>query len=123
MIREKAVCFLRTISNSQDADCMELIEDLVTCCGEYARKKITLEAALLVAKYTKEANGYIEYIKKLDKQLKESNTDLRDTVKAVNRICRQYDIPLIFAGNEESDSELLKFTNIVVEEMSMGKMT
>jgi hypothetical protein len=102
---------------------MELIEDLVTCCGEYASKKITLEAALLVEKYTKEANGYIEYIKKLDKQLKESNMDLRDTVKAVNRICRQYDLPPIFDGNEGSDSDLLKFTNMVIEEMSMEKIT
>ncbi len=123
MIREKAVCFLRTISNSQDIDCMELIEDLVTCCGEYASRKITLEAALLVEKYTRETNGYMEYIKKLDKQLKESDIDLRDTVKAVNRICRQYDLPLIFDGNEDSDSDLLKFTNMVIKEMSMEKIT
>lgn len=123
MIREKTVCFLRAISNSQDSDCMELIEDLITCCGEYVSKMITLEAALLVAKYTEEANGYSEYIKKLDKQLKESNNDLRDTVKAVNRICRQYDLPLIFEGNEDSNIELLQFTNIVVQEMSIEKTT
>ena len=67
MYREKINEFIRVISESNDSECLELIEDLISSASDYVRRVNVLEIGLMVGKYNKEGSEYREYIEKLDK--------------------------------------------------------
>jgi hypothetical protein len=117
MYREKIKEFTRTISESKDRECLELMEDLISSASNYVRRVNVLEIGLMVGKYNKEGAEYREYIEKLDRQRSNAHNSLITNVKIINRICRNNNLPLIYNGNEEERVEVAEFAQNVVDEL------
>lgn len=117
MYREKIHEFIRTISESNDRECLDLMEDLISSASDYVRRVNVLEIGLMVGKYNKEGAEYREYIEKLDKQRSNAHNALITNVKIINRLCKNNNLELIYSGNEEDRIEVAKFAQQVVEEL------
>jgi carboxylesterase type B len=117
MYREKINEFIRTIAQSNDIECLDLMEDLISSASDYVRRVNVLEIGLMVGKYNKEGAEYREYIEKLDKQRSEVHNALITNVKIINRLCRKNNLPLIYQGNEEERVEIAEFAQQVVDEL------
>jgi len=115
--REKIHEFIRTISESNDRECLDLMEDLISSASDYVRRVNVLEIGLMVGKYNKEGAEYREYIEKLDKQRSNAHNALITNVKIINRLCKNNNLELIYSGNEEDRIEVAKFAQQVVEEL------
>lgn len=100
MYREKIHEFIRTISESNDRECLDLMEDLISSASDYVRRVNVLEIGLMVGKYNKEGAEYREYIEKLDKQRSNAHNALITNVKIINRLCKNNNLELIYSGNE-----------------------
>ena len=117
MYREKINEFIRTISETNDKECLELMEDLISSASDYVRRVNVLEIGLMVGKYNKEGDEYREYIEKLDKLRSSAHNALITNVKIINRLCKNNDLPLIYSGNEEDRIKVAEFAKQVVEEL------
>lgn len=117
MYREKINEFIRTIAESNDIECLDLIEDLIYSAGDYVRKVNALEIGRMVGKYNKEGSEYGEHIEKLDKQRSEAHNALITNVKIINRLCRNNNLAPIYNGNEEDRIEIAEFAQQVVDEL------
>ena len=117
MYREKIHEFIRTISESNDRECLDLMEDLISSASDYVRRVNVLEIGLMVGKYNKEGAEYLEYIEKLDKQRSDAHNALITNVKIINRLCKNNKLSPIYSGNEEDRIEVAKFAQQVVEEL------
>lgn len=117
MYREKINEFIRIISESDDADCLDLMEELISSASDYIGRVNALEIGLMVGKYTKEGAEYREYVEKLDRQRSNAHNVLISNVKTINRLCRKNNLPLIFQGNEEERIEIAEFAQKVVDEL------
>ena len=117
MYREKINEFIRVISESNDSECLELIEDLISSASDYVRRVNVLEIGLMVGKYNKEGSEYREYIEKLDKLRSSAHNALITNVKIINRLCRNNNLPPIYDGNEEARIQVAEFAKQVVEEL------
>lgn len=117
MYREKINEFIRVISETNDRECLELMEDLISSASDYVRRVNVLEIGLMVGKYSKEGSEYREYIEKLDKLRSSAHNALITNVKIINRLCKNNDLPLIYSGNEEDRIQVAEFAKQVVEEL------
>jgi Mg2+ and Co2+ transporter CorA len=117
MYREKINEFIKVISKTPDSDFLDIIEDLVQSAGNYVMRVADLEAAIVVAKETKEASEYREYIESLDKKRSSAHNVLIANTKAVNRMCKKYNVPLLFEGNEEARIEIVNFAQQLIDEL------
>jgi carboxylesterase type B len=117
MYREKINEFIKVISETEDSECLDMMEDLIESASDYVRRVNVLEIGLMVGKYNKEGAEYREYIERLDKQRSNAHNDLISNVKIINRLCRKNDLPLIYQGNEEERVEVAEFAQQVVEEL------
>lgn len=117
MYREKINEFIRAISESNDRECLDLMEDLISSVSDYVRRVNVLEIGLMVGKYNKEGSEYREYIEKLDKLRSSAHNALITNVKIINRLCKNNDLPMIYGGNEEDRIEVAEFAKQVVEEL------
>lgn len=117
MYREKINEFIRVISESDDRECLDLMEDLISSASDYVRRVNVLEIGLMVGKYNKEGSEYREYIEKLDKLRSNAHNSVITNVKIINRLCRKNDLPMIYQGNEEDRIEVAEFAQQVVEEL------
>ena len=116
MYREKINLFLDTISKTPDSDFVSLVEDLVSAAAEYVRRVVIKEAASVVGKFNKEGAEYRDNCQRLDESRSDAHNSLIATVKAINRLCRIYDIPVIFAGDEQKRVEIADFAQQLVDE-------
>lgn len=117
MYREKINEFIRTISESKDRECFNLMDDLISSASDYVRRVNVLEIGLMVGKYNKEGAEYREYIEKLDKQRSNAHNALITNVKIINRLCKNNDLASIYSGNEEDRIQVAEFAQNVVEEL------
>lgn len=117
MYREKINEFIRAISESNDRECLDLMEDLISSASDYVRRVNVLEIGLMVGKYNKDDSEYREYIEKLDKLRSGAHNALITNVKIINRLCKNNDLPLIYKGNEEDRIQVAEFAKQVVEEL------
>lgn len=117
MYREKINEFIRVISESNDRECLDLMEDLISSASDYVRRVNVLEVGLMVGKYSKEGSEYREYIEKLDKLRSSAHNALITNVKIINRLCKNNDLPPIYIGNEEDRIQVAEFAKQVVEEL------
>ena len=117
MYREKINEFIRVISESNDRECLDLMEDLISSASDYVRRVNVLEIGLMVGKYNKEGSEYREYIEKLDKLRSSAHNALITNVKIINRLCKNNDLPPIYIGNEEDRIQVAEFAKQVVEEL------
>jgi 26S proteasome regulatory complex component len=117
MYREKINEFIRIISESDDRECLDLMEDLISSASDYVRRVNVLEIGLMVGKYNKEGAEYRDYIEKLDKLRSNAHNSVITNVKIINRLCRKNDLPMIYQGNEEDRIEVAEFAQKVVEEL------
>ena len=117
MYREKINEFIRVISESNDRECLDLMEDLISSASDYVRRVNVLEIGLMVGKYNKEGSEYREYIEKLDKLRSSAHNALITNVKIINRLCKNNDLPPIYDGDEEERIKVAEFAKQVVEEL------
>ncbi len=117
LYREKINDFIRIISATEDSDCLNIMEDLIDTASDYVRRVNVLEIGLMVGKHNKEGSEYREYIEKLDKQRSATHNVLISNVKIINRLCRKYNLPLFFEGNELERIEVAEFAQKVAEEL------
>lgn len=117
MYREKINEFIRTISESKDRECFNLMDDLISSASDYVRRVNVLEIGLMVGKYNKEGAEYREYIEKLDKQRSNAHNALITNVKIINKLCKNNDLASIYSGNEEDRIQVAEFAQNVVEEL------
>lgn len=117
MYRQKINEFIRTISESDDRECLDLMEDLIASASDYERRVNVLEIGLMVGKYNKEGSEYREYIEKLDKLRSNAHNSVITNVKIINRLCRNNNLEPIYSGNEEDRIEVVGFAQQVVEEL------
>jgi hypothetical protein len=117
MYREKINEFIRVISESDDRECLDLMEDLISSASDYVRRVNVLEIGVMVGKYNKEGAEYREYIEKLDKLRSNAHNSVITNVKIINRLCRKNDLSMIYSGNEEDRIEVGEFAQQVVEEL------
>lgn len=117
MVREKISEFIRVIDETQDSDCLDLIEELVASASEYVHRVNVLEIAIMIGKYNKNGEEYRTYIENLDKQRNNAHNILISNVKIINRLCRSYKLPLIYQGNEEERIEVAEFAQQLVNEL------
>ncbi|GAA0731052.1 hypothetical protein GCM10008905_33050 [Clostridium malenominatum] len=89
------------ISNSEDLDCVEVIEDLIFSAGEYIKKVNAFEGGLIVAKYYTDGEEYSSYINSLNKEKVLALNELVANIKITNRLCKKYNIALVYIGDEE----------------------
>ena len=89
------------ISNSEDLDCVEVVEDLISSAGEYIKKVNEFEGSLIVAKYYKNGEAYSDYISDLNKEKILAHNELIANIKITNRLCRKYNIAPVYLGDEE----------------------
>lgn len=116
MYREKIELFLEVIAKSQDNDCVDLIEDLLSSSCEYMKRVVVLESVITVGRYNKEGSEYREAVQRLDSSRSEAHNSLIANTKAVNNLCRRYDIPIVFEGNEEKRIEIAEFAQQLADE-------
>lgn len=117
MFREKINEFIKVISENEDSECLDMMEELIESASHYMRRVNVLEIGLMVGKYNKEGNEYREYIEKLDKQRSNAHNALISNVKIINRLCRNNNLLLIYEGNEEDKIEVAEFAQKVVDEL------
>lgn len=117
MYREKINEFIRAISESDDRECLDLMEDLISSASDYVRRVNVLEIGLMVGKYNKDGDEYKEYIEKLDKLRSNAHNSVITNVKIINRLCRNNNLEPIYSGNEEDRIEVAEFAQQVVEEL------
>lgn len=117
MYREKINEFIKVISETEDSECLDIMEDLIESASGYVRRVNVLEIGLMVGRYNKEGSEYREYIEKLDKQRSNAHNALISNVKIINRLCRKNNLQLIYQGNEEDRIEVAEFAQKVVEEL------
>lgn len=117
MYRERINEIIKTLSESEDLDCLDLVEDLIDSASEYVRRVNLLEIAIMVGKYNKDGEEYRDNIEKLDKLRSTAHNSLISNVKIINRLCRKYNLPVLFIGNEEKRIEVAEFAQQVVAEL------
>lgn len=117
MYRERINVFIKVISQTSDSDFLNIVEDLVQSAGNYIMSVANLEAAIVVSKETKEASEYREYIESIDHKRSSAHNVLIANTKAVNRMCKKYNVPLIFQGNEAVRAEVAEFAHQLVDEL------
>lgn len=117
MFREKINEFIKVISETEDSECLDMMEELIGSASDYMRRVNVLEVGVMVGKYNKEGDEYREYIEKLDKQRSNAHNSLISNVKVINRLCRNHNLPLIYEGNEEERVEVAEFAQKVVDEL------
>ncbi|WP_411682902.1 DUF3232 domain-containing protein [Clostridium thailandense] len=117
MYREKINEFIKVISETEDSECLDIMEDLIESASDYVRRVNVLEIGLMVGRYNKEGSEYREYIEKLDKQRSNAHNALISNVKIINRLCRKNNLQPIYQGNEEERIEVAEFAQKVVEEL------
>lgn len=117
MYREKINEFIKTISETNDSECLDLMEDLISSASDYVRRVNVLEIGIMVGKYNKEGDEYREYIEKLDKLRSSAHNSLITNVKIINRLCRNNNLPPIYDGDEEERIQVAEFAKQVVEEL------
>ncbi len=117
MFREKINEFIKVISETEDSECLDMMEELIESASDYIRRVNVLEIGVMVGKYNKEGDEYREYIKKFDKQRSNAHNSLISNVKIINRLCRNNNLPLIYQGNEEDRIEVAEFAKKVVDEL------
>lgn len=109
MYRDKICTFINLVSESDDSDCLDMINDLVESAADYIKRVNILEAGLITARINCDPSEYRNIIERLDKMRSAVHNDLIINVKAVNRLCRAHNIPLLFEGNEEERIEIAEF--------------
>lgn len=109
------------ISNSEDLDCVEVIEDLIFSAGEYIKKVNAFEGALIVAKYYKDGEEYGRYINSLNKEKVLALNELVANIKITNRLCRKYSIALVYLGDEEDREGVAEFGLALSKEIFLYK--
>ncbi len=117
MYREKINEFIKVISEIEDSECLDIMEELIESASDYVRRVNVLEIGLMVGRYNKEGSEYREYIEKLDKQRSNAHNALISNVKIINRLCRKNNLPPIYRGNEDERIEVAEFAQKVVEEL------
>jgi hypothetical protein len=117
MFREKINEFIKVISETEDSECLDMMEELIGSASDYMRRVNVLEVGVMVGKYNKEGDEYREYIEKLDKQRSNAHNSLISNVKVINRLCRNHGLPLIYEGNEEERVAVAEFAQKVVDEL------
>lgn len=117
MFREKINEIIKVISETEDSECLDMMEELIESASDYVRRVNVLEIGVMVGKYNKEGNEYREYVGKLDKQRSKAHNALISNVKIINRLCRNNNLPLIYEGNEEDRIEVAEFAQKVVDEL------
>lgn len=117
MYREKINEFIRVISATDDSDCLDIMEELISTASDYIRRVNVLEIGIMVGKYNKDGNEYREYIEKLDKQRSEAHNILMSNAKIINRLCKKNNLPLIYENNEEERTEVAEYAQKVVDEL------
>ena len=117
MFREKINEFIKVISETEDSECLDMMEELIGSASDYMRRVNVLEVGVMVGKYNKEGDEYREYIEKLDKQRSNAHNSLISNVKVINRLCKNHNLPLIYEGNEEERVEVAEFAQKVVDEL------
>jgi len=123
MYREKINEFIRIISKSNDRECLNLMQGVISSASDYVRRLNVLEIGLMVGKYNKEGAEYREYIEKLDKQRSNAYNALITNVKIINKLCKNNDLASIYSGNEEDRIQVAEFAQNVVEELfSTGRL-
>ncbi|WP_315116954.1 DUF3232 domain-containing protein [uncultured Clostridium sp.] len=111
------------ISNSEDLDCIEVLEDLISSAGEFVKKVNTLEGGSIVSKYYKDGDEFREYMTDLDKERFLAHNELIANIKIVNRLCKKYNIPVIYIGNEEDRRAIGEFGLALTNEIFSSKRT
>lgn len=117
MFREKINEFIKVISETEDSECLDMMEELIGSASDYMRRANVLEVGVMVGKYSKEGDEYREYIEKLDKQRSNAHNSLISNVKVINRLCKNHNLPLIYEGNEEERVKVAEFAQKVVDEL------
>lgn len=115
--REKINEFIKTISETNDLECLDLMEDLIDSASDYVRRVNVLEIGIMVGKHNKEGEEYREYIEKLDKQRSRAHNALISNVKIINRLCRIHNLEPIYQGKEDNRIDIAEFSQKVVDEL------
>ncbi|MBU5483582.1 DUF3232 domain-containing protein [Clostridium sp. MSJ-11] len=123
MIIEKIREVADKISNSEDLDCIEVLEDLILSAGEFVKKVNTLEGGIIVSKYYKDGEEFREYMAELDKEKFLAHNELIANVKIVNRLCKKYNIPIVYIGDEEDRAAIGKFGLALTNEIFSSRRT
>lgn len=117
MLRERIREIGIVISNSEDLDCVEVLEDLVESAAEYVKDVNVLEGGILIAKYYKDGEDYRNYIEGLDKERTSAHNELIANVKIINRLCKKYNLSPIYNGDEEDRIAIANFGFELVKEI------
>lgn len=117
MFREKIKEFIKVISETDDSECLDMMEELIESASDYMRRVNVLEIGVMVGKYNRDGDEYRQYIEKLDKQRNKAHNSLISNVKIINRLCRNHSLPLVYEGNEEAKVEVAEFAQKVVDEL------
>lgn len=117
MFRQRLNEFTKVLYQTTDAECLEILDDLISSASDYIKRVNILEMAVIVSKVTKDGNEYREQIENLEKLRSSAHNDLIDNVKSVNRLCRLYNLPEIFDGNVEARVEIAEFANQLTIEL------
>lgn len=109
MLRERIREIGLVISNSEDLDCVEVLEDLIQSAAEYVMDVNVFEGGILISKYYKDGEQYRNYIEGLDKERTSAHNELIANVKIINRLCRKYSLSPIYDGDEEDRVAIANF--------------
>lgn len=116
MYREQIRELIDAISGTEDAEFLFVVEDVLKLSSEYVMKVVALEAVYEVGKLTRGADEYRLLAEDMDKSRSLTHNSLIGKVKAMNNLCRQHRLPLIFKGNEEARIEVAGFAQALVDE-------
>jgi len=117
LYKEKINEFIRVISVTEDSDCLDIMEELISTASDYVRRVNVLEIGIMVGKYNKDGNEYREYIEKLDKQRSDAHNSLISNAKIINRLCKKNNLPLIYEENANERIEVAEYAQKVVDEL------
>lgn len=121
MYKEKIHELCEVLAKSTDSDCLDYIVELIEDASYYVRRVNLLEIEYIVGRYSKEGQEYRDSIKSLDELRSAAHETLISNVKLVNKICRKYNLPLLFEGDEKERVEIAEFANSLVEELFKGR--
>ncbi len=96
-------------------DELAMTEQMIRDCGRYIDKVTTMEAALCSARFRLEPADFRQLVMDLDRSRKLAHDALNASVGIITRLCRKYDVPLVYDGPEDRIA-IAEFAQQVVNE-------
>ncbi|SDF52419.1 Protein of unknown function [Thermoanaerobacter thermohydrosulfuricus] len=102
--------------NPYKKDDLEIVEEYPNKCSYYIEKVVSMESAILIARFRMEPEDYRNYIMELDRSRKIAHDALIAETKILNKICQIYGYPEIYNGSFENRNEIAEFAKKIVDE-------